>query len=77
MKICFLTQSQKFSFSCFFFKNAIKLHTWSVFSKKEAKPLHKYCPAAIRAVFSLKFVLDAKVQNSAFSNSSYLGVCCN
>ena len=28
---------------------------------KKVKPLHKYCPAAIRRAFSPEFVLDAKV----------------
>ena len=29
------------------------------------KPLHEYCPTAIKTTFSTKLVLDAKVQNSA------------
>ena len=63
---------QNFSFRFYFFENALKLQKCSIFSKK--KSLHKYCPAAIGTALSPNFVFDAKVQNSAFLNVSFLGV---
>ena len=45
--------------------------------KKKAKILHKQCPAATGTTFSTKFVLGAKVQNSACRNASNLGLCRN
>ena len=56
--------SKNFPFSFYFFKVKLKLQKGSVFRK--VKLLVKYCPAAIETAFSLKFVLDAKVRNSAF-----------
>ena len=46
------------------------------FYYKKVKALDKHCPATIGKEFSLKFLLDTKVENSDFWNISYLGLCC-
>ena len=40
------------------------------------KRIRQYCPAAIGAAFSTKLSQEAKVQNSAYRNSSHLGCYC-
>ena len=42
---------------------------------EKVKPVHEYWPAPIRKVFNIKVVLGTKVQNSAFRNISYFGLC--
>ena len=64
---------ENFLLSLYFFKNTWKLQKLSLAKKK--KPLHKYYPGALRTAFSIKFLLDAKVQNSDFWNISNLGLC--
>ena len=59
--------SENFPFSFYFFKNAWKL--------QKIISLHKYYPAPIGTAFSIKFLLDTKVQNGAFIPN--LGLCHN
>ena len=52
-----------------FFLTSLKVHVSFKNSKflveKKLKTLHKYCSVSIRATLSAKFVLQAKLQNSA------------
>ena len=63
-------------FSFYLFENALNPQRWSVFKRKEGKPLQKYYPAEIGTEFSHKFMLDAKVQNSVFWEILYSRIFC-
>ena len=56
---------EDFLFSAYFLKNALNPKMIS-FQQKKVKLIHKYCTSANGTAFSPKFILDIKVQNSAF-----------
>ena len=47
------------------------------FLVEKVKSLHKYWPAATGIVFSPKFILEAKGQNSIFGKISSSGIFCH
>ena len=64
-KNCFCRQSENFPFSLFIFKNALKLQKRIIFLAKERKTSPKILLCCNWNGVRPKFVLDAKVPNSA------------
>ena len=64
LQIYFPWLSKNFCFSLKFFENVSKHKKRSFFCRKKLKTLYKYCPAWIELTFSIKFVIDAKLQRS-------------